>query len=486
MNTRTSSIDRLKASNNALNLLRAVHALVGAENANLAKAFQFGTSDRSLRRGGRDRRRNEDDSPAEYETTKGDINTDIATTGSVWSRAEDFWHVVGWAFNCSITHPPRWERWRLWLEFMLDVLEDDWRAHERDADAVRVVAEDQEAEISVLMGSLISNYLQMDSRRYGGVRRTVRAIFADGSEASLREFKEVFSNETRKPKEENGATKKRQDVKVNVEEDMYGDYMDSDDQDEDPQEGTEVPSTARSRSLRNREHNASTGSLEASPTKAPDHSAEIDGFDLFGGLEAFKLRLRLLAMLSAVSARLSANFTPLDSLYSIYSDHIRPLPLPTFSLIISPTLFPEGSSFTTGALSSLTQLILRSFITSSAPLPPVAYGDDISQGILEESYLPYTANTNSAVDNAKTSLLIEALLRTVAYHVGLEGTPGLKEAVEAGIKAREAKAKPDGRKKSGNVGDRDAFETAKWWMSMSSMRMRTLVQTATVPVPNGA
>ena len=55
----------------------------------------------------------------------------ISDADSVWQRAEDFWHVVGWAFRCSVLHPERWERWQIWLQFMCNVLEDDWKERER-------------------------------------------------------------------------------------------------------------------------------------------------------------------------------------------------------------------------------------------------------------------------------------------------------------------------------------------------------------------
>ena len=59
------------------------------------------------------------------------LNDILGNEESLWSRADDFWHAVGWAFNCSVRYPGRWERWRIWLELMCDVLQDDWNERER-------------------------------------------------------------------------------------------------------------------------------------------------------------------------------------------------------------------------------------------------------------------------------------------------------------------------------------------------------------------
>src|SRR5699024_5024712 len=55
----------------------------------------------------------------------------MANEGSVWCRGQDFWSTVGWAFNTATLHPHRWRYWRVWLEYMIDVLEADWTERER-------------------------------------------------------------------------------------------------------------------------------------------------------------------------------------------------------------------------------------------------------------------------------------------------------------------------------------------------------------------
>ncbi|KAL8671565.1 MAG: hypothetical protein Q9224_007619, partial [Gallowayella concinna] len=99
--------------------------------------------------------------------------------------------------------------------------------------------------------------------------------------------------------------------------------------------------------------------------------------------------------------------------------------------------------FHPAAASSLTQIILRSLIASSAPSP---FTDDLTQKDLERCYLPFAANTGSISDNAKVSLCVETLMRLLQRACGLDWNDGrLQEAVERGIEAREKKATKAGK-----------------------------------------
>ena len=388
------------------------------------------------------------------------MNTDLANVESLWARAEDFWHVVGWAFNCSVLHKRRWERWRAWLEYMLQVLEDDWnlRRHMTHADKVDGGNDPRE-------GSLIVNYLGADGSRTGKERRVVRAVFADGSPRALTEFKEIWRNEPRELKKDNDASKKLE-TKVNVDEDIYGDYLK--DEDDSDLEDVETPIFSTS----------SPTPILTPSAPSPDPSTALllpSGATPLGGIASVNLRLRLLSLLSSVSATLPSpsSFTPITTLYDLYLTQMRPLPLPTFSVLLSPISLRHLAP---SAASSLTQYILRSLISSSAPLPAK---DDLTQEVLEESYLPYAANTSSVADNAKVSLCVEALLRLWNECVGLEWSAGLKGALEEGIEAREVKAKRGGRgRRKGSEGQGvggGGGEEDRVWLRASAERMRRLV-----------
>ncbi|KAI9699761.1 MAG: hypothetical protein M1836_002796 [Candelina mexicana] len=454
LTTRASSIERVRASNTALRLLRLSNKLLGPLNANFATAFTFANPSGLRRSTGQRRRVTDADSPSSNEDLD-TVNIALAKAGSLWTRAEDFWHVVGWAFNCSVLWPKRWARWKLWLEFMLDVLRDDWE------ERVRMVEErtDWIDGVDFLEESMIIKYLSSDFSRYGGNRRVIRAVFADGSPKSLNEFKEIFKKETSERIINNGI--KKLAVKVNVDEEVYGDYVEPDeDSDDEEAQSLEPPFSSQT-------------SDDVLPTQPQNgnavHQSSItpNGATPLGGMDSLQLRQRFLALLSLTSASLPRSFTPLQSLYDLYVEHIRPLPLPTFSLLLSPStpyLLPS-------ALSSLSQLLLRSLLASNAPLPDTDDEDELTQEVLEKCYLPYAANTKRAEDNAKVSLLVEGLLRLSMKHGILIGTAGLREAVDEGIRAREGKVRDDGRRSRG--GEKGGEEMS--WLKASAGRMRALV-----------
>ncbi|KAL8873804.1 MAG: hypothetical protein Q9174_000790 [Haloplaca sp. 1 TL-2023] len=435
LTTRAPSDDRLEASILALKYLRLVLHLVGPVHGNLRDAFAFSTAETSSRRSGARRRTTGDESSP----SKDDLNSidnDLATVGSVWARAQDFWHVVGWVFNCSVLHARRWERWRLWLEYMMDTLEIDW------AQRVHIHEEKQDGQQDPRERSIIVQYLKDQN-----ARRILRAIFADGSTKYTAEFPEIWRNETKERKKDADVPKKSE-AKLDIEADNWGDYM----QDASSSELEDTPPPTSP---------SKTTPSTDSTFVIPDVSAS------FGGPESIVLRLRLLSLLSTVSVFLPHTFTPLISLYDLYLENIRPLPLPTFFLFISPSSMQH---FHQAAASSITQIILRSLIASSAPSP---FSDDMTQATLEDCYLPYPANTGSISDNAKVSLCVETLVRLLQKHCGLYWSESLSDAVEKGVDARQQKAKNAG--KGRGRGKTDA-EGQRMWLRGSEARIKGLVE----------
>ncbi|KAI9823185.1 MAG: hypothetical protein M1832_002629 [Thelocarpon impressellum] len=461
--TTRASRDRLQASNAALRFLRTTNALVGPGNARFGAAFTFA----STRRGGGRRR----GGGTHEDSTEGGgrdvdaISIEMANAGSVWNLADDFWHASGWAFNCAVAYPHRWARWELWMSFMLDVLEADWKER---AELDR--AEDPDADGDVfetrVRGSIITGYLPSELGRYGGVRRVLRAIFADGSAKSLGEFKEVFPNETREKKGDGGGVKRKREARLDVDENMYGDYVDSEDEEDDGDGPASSPP-------------------QQSQTDSDGHESDddvLDGAAPLGGMGALLLRQRLLSLLSAVADRLPETFTPLPTLYSSYAEHLRALPLATFSLFLSPSTLPH---FVLPARLSLTQVLLRSLLPSTAPVPVHSASDpgsdSLTQATLEERFLPYASSSNAPASNAQTSILVEALLRAFQTHRGLEATDELREAVESGIAAREEKAKGGGGGRGRKKKDKAQEERGKGlgeegvYLAASGARLRALV-----------
>jgi hypothetical protein len=189
------------------------------------------------------------------------LNSPFARERSVFAQMKDFWHVVGWAFNCSIVWRKRWDRWKLWLAFALDVLEADFRFRLKQAKK----SDDAEP----LMESIIMRYLG-GAEQNAARRRIMRAILADGRDKSLVEFGEVWMDETkeRKVKEEKLDAPRK---KINLDEDEWGDYDFDLDEDEVTDKDIEDSS---------------------SETSVDDYEAE------FGGMEAILLRQRFISLVS--------------------------------------------------------------------------------------------------------------------------------------------------------------------------------------------
>lgn len=207
----------------SLSYLRGVLATVGPVNGKLRDAFVFRGD------GGR-RRRSADDFPRRgSESDEDHIRGRTANGGSIWARGQDFWKVLGWAFNCSALYPLRWRWWKPWLEYMLDVLEADYderrrldREHEGEEDDE---GDDEERcrEYRMLQDSLLVSYIMPKNSRSSPIKPILSALFADGSSSSTSIYAEVFKNET---KVASKSTKKRKRYHVDLENDNFGDYDD--------------------------------------------------------------------------------------------------------------------------------------------------------------------------------------------------------------------------------------------------------------------
>jgi hypothetical protein len=468
---RATDPDNVKTANDALFLLKHVNALVGGANAKFTSAFKFLDKFDS-----RDRRRRTGDHAAVPEDD-GNLKIKLANEGAIWNLAEDFWAVVGWAFNCSCQYPKRWERWRPWLDFMLDALEDDLQERIPAAESLRKDGKEAAAN-TLLSESLIAQYCLSTGDGRSGKRRVMRAILANGCKKDLDEFHEIWKNETKPPKEkkvEELVSKK----KIDFENDEYGDYMDMDDSDEEDEDLPSTPkATTSARSSRKRGRPSSaTPDVDADS----DYSVSSD----YGGFLAVQLRQRFIALVSAIFPLLSTDsnivqltqisvhyehaFMEVEDCFDLVTEFLRPLPLDIFVLFVSPpTQWLEPHSH-----ASLCQNLLRPTIASEAP---TYHADTMTQIEFEKHFLPYPANYTNYVENVRVSLLVESLLRLLFRHSALIVNDSLKKKLKEGIKAREAKAKFGVRKL---VGAREAEEEkAVKMLATSAMRMRMVVQVA--------
>lgn len=184
-------------------------------NGKLRDAFAFRGEDSRRRR-----RRSDDPSRNYLESDEELIRGKMAGENSVWRRGQEFWNVLGWAFNCSALYPHRWRWWKPWLEYMVDVLEDDYEERTRlDKESA---GDSEHCEYRLLRESLLVSYVAPKASRSSPVRPVMNALFADGSSSSTLIFKEVFNHEAQVASK---STKKRKRG-LDLEKDDFADYAD--------------------------------------------------------------------------------------------------------------------------------------------------------------------------------------------------------------------------------------------------------------------
>ncbi|PGH09122.1 hypothetical protein GX51_00876 [Blastomyces parvus] len=468
--TLAKSREAAHASITALQLLRLTNKLVGPLAAKFGNAFAF-TRFASSRHGGARRKDDGSDgagSPG-LDSNLGLINIDIAHNGSIWFRSEDFWSAVGWAFNCAVLYPKRWSRWRVWLEFMCDVLEDDWAEREKLIDSSRNGVGAPSSD-DTLRQSLIFKYISGTSGVSGQHRRIVRAIFANGNQASLNEFKMVFRNELKEPEKDKDNLKRRE-ADVNVDEGIFGDYLAKDEDEVDEANdavymGDARPSRPkRSRTTASAPFSRSTENLDMHPSYKSSGITHSGQGTLLGDISSIGLRQRLMQILSRVSDALPEDYITVEHLYQLFVEFVRPLSLPAFQLLVA---CPMLSNFADNARTTLCKMILSLLLHQ----PPNSEQTYINQSTLERYYLPYAAYTNDVIDNAKVSILLEILLLTLSSNDLLQAQPSLRAAIQEGIIARAEKAQSDAKRSQ----DKRKLDEIGWaWLIESGERMTYLV-----------
>ena len=282
-----------------------IKSIAGTVNARFDSAFSFG-SQTHRRKNRAQLIKQEEEQKASQVDTNGDgrdaeefnINAPIALEGNFFARAGDFWQVVGWAFNCAARYRARWTRWKLWLEFMLEAIEDDWEERMRLYDVSKTDdTSSQGGDIGILEQSMATRIVT-EATQIGGRtarRRIQRAIFADGSEKALNEFPELWPKET-KEKIKVEVDVRRKENKLNLDEGQFGDYGEADSDDEIDVKVEGGQSTTRSTDTPVR-LSSRTPKIPTAPATPASDGKLLDGLSL-GGVEALTLRRRLHVIVS--------------------------------------------------------------------------------------------------------------------------------------------------------------------------------------------
>lgn len=260
--------------------MRGLLNILGPLNGNLSEAFSLNPPD--VRRATRNRHHGSQGSSESDDDETEPIKGIVANQGRIRRCAKDFWHVVGWAFNCSVVYHKRWKYWKVWLDYMLDVLEEDWRERKEqdlnDESHQSRLQQNPEAQCSYtkLRKSIAVEYLSDVKGRSSAIKRVVGAAFTDGGTDDLRIYPEVFQNESVTFKPKNGHKRKRGDE---IDQD-FGDFYAANEGDASspPKSENSTPEPSQS---------SGDGEL------APD--------PWLGGPESIVLRQRVIALVSLVS-----------------------------------------------------------------------------------------------------------------------------------------------------------------------------------------
>ncbi|KAK1831761.1 hypothetical protein QBC39DRAFT_406661 [Podospora conica] len=421
----------------ATTYLRGVLALTGPVNACLNQAFDFrqrGSGHRrvsydlegsasSRRYGSPMGRRSNTPSASESE-----LEGRFANEHSIWRRAPDFWATLGWAFRCAAAHPHRWRHWKVWLDYMIEVLELDWDERlEKDN-------ENDDKNYPMLKDSLFATYLDDLRRdRKKPEKETLRALmaFTDDDQSDDNVYREIFDRELATSPGKN--KRKRASTIVDLDKNQFGDYMNSDSDSDSP---SPSPTPLSSQPKRRRGGRAPASS---SPPTSPQPASRLPP----GTIETIPLRLRLFRLLSAASFYLPTHLgadTP--TLYTLFSRRLATLPPPTLRLVTSSL----AASLPSFAQFSLLRALADNLLPPQRPRPSDVDAatdavDGLSWRLLERCFLPFAAARVTAEDNARVSVVLESMVWLVFANGEDDGggAEGVKEAVERGITAREAK-----------------------------------------------
>ncbi|KAK0738534.1 hypothetical protein B0T18DRAFT_422247 [Schizothecium vesticola] len=418
----------------ALTYLRGVLSLTGPVNACLNQAFDFrqrgssssrgshgGVTSASSRRHGSPMGRRSN-SPS---TSESDFEGRFANEHSIWRRAPDFWATLGWAFRCAAAHPHRWRHWKVWLDYLVEVLELDWDERLEKDD------ENDDKNYTMLKESLFAIYLDDLRRdRKKPEKETLRALmaFTDDDQSDNTAYREVFDRELAISTSKN--KRKRVETIVDLDNDQFGDYMDS-----------WADDLASSNS---------DASLPGSPTPRSQPKRRGRG-------------------------RPPQNLRTPPQPPPRFSHRLRSLPPATLRLFIESHATPLPDFVQISLLRTLADALLPSQRPDPDDVDADANKDHgLSWVMLRACFLPFAATRVTAEDNARVSLVLESMLWFVYAHGEAGGEAGVGEAVERGIRAREAKVAGKRRTATGREGREEAV--AREVLERSARSLRVLVQ----------
>lgn len=135
-----------------------------------------------------------------------------------------------------------------------------------------------------------------------------------------------------------------------------------------------------------------------------------------------------------------------EELFDVYAEAFRALPLSHLRLLLLNLDLPKREH---------SALIANSTLPFLSTRPTKIDILNLTEADLLKWILPYEANSTTAVDNAKLSLLVELLLSDWISEKKLKFSHLLFTAIKQGVEARNKKAIGGGRRKSKGQSDQE-------------------------------
>ena len=446
--SRPSEGGRRRDGTHALAYLRGLVTTVGPINANFKQAFSFHSKNSvraaAKRKAGRPPTRAKPASAVEDDSGNSSgwgggsdsdsVSCPFARDELVWLRAENFWSVLGWSFRCAAVHPARWKYWMPWLDLVVGVLEKDWDERLR----IDLESNDEKGmSYSSLRESILVAWLQdLRKDRKNVLKDVMKALLAftidDSGDKAI--FKEVFEREMvvgpRKLKKRKAGM-----ALLDLENDVWADYMDVEESESEEEQGNRLPVTS-----------GTTGRRGRGRGKASEDGGAAAAFRLTDGIaQSIPIRWRLFRLLSAAAEYLhDMSFFSTRDLYQAFSDQVRNLPLPLFTLFVA-----ANDDLPDIVQVSFYRSMAEGLLPSNRPDPgdvdPKTNNDNgFSAEIMRQCFLPFAASRVTAEDNAKLSIVLENIMWYLTLEADIPEASGIQEAIAVGINARENKIKKRG------------------------------------------
>jgi len=251
-------------------------------------------------------------------------------------------------------------------------------------------------------------------------RRIMKAIFADGTQASHNEFGEIYKNET-KEKKKKSEEEHASHPKVNLDDGEWGEFDLNDD--------------------------------EMDIDHASEHGASKSDSDLGIRMDFINLRARFVSLILVVAVLPGGPFKSALGLLDLLTEFIKTANVNDFMDLLTAIKAPPHVYI------ALLLSMIEVYLPRGLPKTNLLHVDD---DYIFSNFLHEEARTATAVDNAKLSLLVEYLIGALIDQDRLPFSERLYRTVRKGVDARLKKVDQNRRGKNRSQQEKHAANQLKF------------------------